>query len=78
MLHCDRNQSHFLHSNMVDRCISIQGIGSKNVPQKHSVLREIWHLLLVTVANSEQDILHCDRIHFHFLYSNMVDRCISI
>ena len=34
------------------------------------------HLLLVTVVNSEQDILHSDGIWSHFLHSNIMDECI--
>ncbi len=36
------------------------------------------HFLLLTVVNSEQDVLRSDRNQLHFLHSNMVDRCIYI
>ena len=51
-----------------------------DMPKKRHRNNQYWwrysHLLLLTVVNSEQDILHSDGNHLHFSHSNMVDRCI--
>ena len=53
-----------------------------DIPKKRHRNNQYWwrycHLLLLTVVNSEQDMLHSDRNHSHFLHSNIVDRCIYI
>ena len=49
--------------------------------KRHTNSQYWWrycHLLLVTVVNSEQDILHSDGIWSHFLHSNIMDECIYI
>ena len=87
--HCGRQWAHQFHL-WHDWCMLFAIWHSKSLPpclmgtcqkKRHRNSQywwRYWHLLLVTVVNSEQDMWHSDRNQLHFLQSNMVDRCISI
>ena len=87
--HCVRqwaHQFHFWHDWYITfafwHCkylpISIIGIFQKKRHKNIQHSQRYCHLLLVTVDNSEQDMLHSDRNHWHFLHSNMVGTCTYI
>ena len=66
----------FWHSKSLPLCL--MGTCQKKRHRNSQYWWRYWHLLLVTVVNSEQEMLHSNRNHLHFLQSNMVDKCISI
>ena len=87
--HCGRQWAHqcdlwhdwhilfaFWHSKYLPLCL--MGTYHK---KRHTHIQYWWrycHLLLLTVVNSEQDILDSDRNQSLFLHSNIVDECIYI
>ena len=66
----------FWHSKYLSICL----MGTS--PKKRHTNSQYWwrycHLLLLTVVNSEQDMLHSDKNHWHFSHSNIVDKCTYI
>ena len=66
----------FWHSKCLPMCL--MGTYQKKRHRNSQYWWRYCHLLLVTAVNSEQDMLHSDRNHLHFLQCNMVDRCMSI
>ena len=87
--HCGRQWAHqfhlwhnwgilfaFWHPKCLPICL--MGTYQKKRHGNNQYWLRYWHILLVTVVNSEQEMLHSDRNQSHFSHSNMVDRCISI
>ena len=66
----------FWHSKSLPLCL--MGTCQKKCHRNSQYWWRYWALLLVTIVNNEQDMLHYDRNQLCFLHSNMMDRCIYI